>query len=167
VASAAPPARAEEEPPPIGDEDVALEATAQAEDTQAEAGVDPAWTRFRAHVQEPDPFLASILGHARFAGIEKGALRLSFSVPLYADLLRDRLESASRLLSECFGRPMRMVVVEGVEPAGAQDAREPAAASDESDRDRALKKQALEHESVNQAVRILGGEIKDIKTYGA
>jgi hypothetical protein len=36
----------------------------------------------------------------------------------------------------------------------------------ESDRERALKKEALEHDAVNQATRILGGEIKEIKTFG-
>jgi len=139
--------------------------------TAAEAGGSALWARYLAFVQEPAPMLASVLGHGRFAGLSGGDLHVFFTTPLYADLFRDKGAEASRLAGECFGRPMRVVVVDpkaaeaGAESEAARGRRAPAPAG-ESDRDRALRKEALEHDSVNEAVRILGGEIKEIKTLG-
>ena len=169
--------RLEEEPPPIGDADVAAqEAVAEAaaegllpEEAGAGGAAAP-WARYLAFVQEPSPMLASVLEHGRLAGMTDEELRVSFAIPVYADIFRDKNAEASRLASECFGRPMRVVLMAetGAEDAGADAARSPRpeTAPGGSDRDRALRKEALEHGSVNEAVRILGGEIKEIKTLG-
>jgi DNA polymerase-3 subunit gamma/tau len=165
--------RVEEEPPPIGDADVAVEEAAALVATEdpgpGEAEGGP-WPRYLAFVQAPAPMLASVLEHGRLAGMTDRELRVSFDVPLYADLFRDKNAEASRLATDCFGRPMRvMLAAETGSGAGEGEAARPRRAqpaTGESDRDRALRKEALEHDSVNEAVRILGGEIKEIKTLG-
>jgi hypothetical protein len=66
---------------------------------------------------------------------------------------------------------MRVVIISspGEGAPTEEEARKHRSASreKESDRERALKKEALEHDAVDQARRILGGEIKEIKTFGA
>jgi hypothetical protein len=163
----------EDEPPPIGDADAPAEevaAMAAAEGLLSQESGDGPWARYLAFVQAPSPMLASVLEHGRPAGMTDRELRVSFDVPLYADLFRDKNTEASRLATECFGQPMRVVLAEeAVLTDGEGEAarwRPAQPAPGESDRDRALRKEALEHESVNEAVRILGGEIKEIRTLG-
>jgi DNA polymerase-3 subunit gamma/tau len=161
------------EPPPIEDKD--LHPGEDEVDGEAAAGpVDqprPAWERYVTYVAGQAPLLGSVLSHARFAGITEEELRVSFDVALHADMLRGKAESAARLASECFGRPMRVVIVSspGDKVRTGEEARRSRAANreKESDRERALKKEALDHDAVNQARQILGGEIKEIKTFGA
>ena len=172
VRSAPPPRRenrGQDEPPPIEDADALAAAEGEVPE-EAWGGGDARWERYLAFVQKPSPMLASILEHARPAGMTDQELRVSFDLALHADLFRDKNPEASRLASECFGRPMRVVLAADAGP-GSGDAeagrtRRDPPASGGSDRDRALRKEALEHDSVNEAVRILGGEIKEIKTLG-
>jgi hypothetical protein len=171
--SSRPVERPEDEPPPITDADALAEevgAVASGAAPLADDAGGEAWSRYLAFVQNPAPMLASILEHGSPAGLTDRELRVSFGVPLYADLFRDKNAEASRLASECFGRPMRVVLAAEADtsPRDAEEARSrrPEAGAGASDRDRALRKEALEHDSVNEAVRILGGEIKEIKTLG-
>ncbi len=183
-----------DEPPPITPEvpreawadsynnDVPREAGADSYDEEATAGAaiegEPdaatatgtkaAWARYLAHVRERGPAtLASVLDHGRLLEMTGQEMRVAFETQVYEDLVRGRLEDAGGLATDCFGRPMRLALVSPAAGASAEQTRREEAHARESDRERALKKEALAHEAVNEAVRILGGKIKDIKTYGA
>jgi DNA polymerase-3 subunit gamma/tau len=163
----------QEEPPPIEDKDLRPEESEAAGEAAEGAAMETRapWERYVTYVAGHAPLLGSVLSHARFAGISEEELHVSFDVALHADMLRGKAESAARLASECFDRPMRVVIISspGEGAPTEEEARKHRSASreKESDRERALKKEALEHDAVDQARRILGGEIKEIKTFGA
>ena len=162
-------AAVDEQPPPITDEEAQAAAAPEMEaDVAPESASETAWGRYLAHVRKQGPAtLASVLEHGRLLEMAGQEMRVAFETQIYEDLVRGRLEDAARLATECFGRPVRLTLASPLTDASAKHAQREAARAGESDRDRALKKEALAHEAVNEAVRILGGEIKDIKTYGA
>ncbi|MDP3938484.1 MAG: DNA polymerase III subunit gamma/tau [Deltaproteobacteria bacterium] len=169
----APTRKASDTVPPISDEDISDNDDldhALPEEAQEEHASSP-WGRYLAHVGARAPLLASILAHGRFAGMDDTTLRVHFRVGLHGDMLGDKAALAAELAKECFGRQLKVIAVsapaEGeVTPKKAVEARREVRER-ESDRERALKKEALEHEAIKQAKRILGGEIKEIKTFGA
>ncbi|MFQ5457900.1 MAG: hypothetical protein ACE5FC_05550, partial [Myxococcota bacterium] len=156
----------ESTPPPITDADLPESDETSLESFEEGAVASP-WGRYLALVGERAPLLASILAHGRFAGLTEDRLEVSFAVGLHGDMLGDKADLAARLAEECFGRPLRVEVVN--QAAGGGD-RETAAQERkstkerESDRERALRKEALDHDAVQQARQVLGGEIKEIKT---
>ena len=165
-----PRARADAPPPEnITDGDLA-EAQGMDLSPFEEGAMDSPWANYLALVGEKATLLASILAHGRFVALTDDQLQISFEVSLHGDMLGDKAALASELAEQCFGRPLRVVVVGS---SGKKVARQATvvlkkeAKERESDRERALKKEALGHEAVKQAKRILGGEIKDIKTFGA
>jgi DNA polymerase-3 subunit gamma/tau len=151
------------------DEEATAEGVVEGEpDAPAASGAEASWARYLAHVRERGPAtLASVLEHGRLLEMTGEEMRIAFETQIYEDLVRGRLEDAGALATECFGRPMRLALVSPAFDVLAKQARHEDARARESDRERALKKEALAHDAVNEAVRILGGEIKDIKTYGA
>lgn len=132
--------------------------------------MDSPWANYLALVGEKAPLLGSILTHGRFVALTDDQLQVSFDVALHGDMLGDKATLASELAEQCFGRPVRVVVVGSSQKKVARGATvvlQKETRERESDRERALKKEALGHEAVKQAKRILGGEIKEIKTFGA
>ncbi len=170
--SGAPTRKASDAIPPISDDDVPDDDLDHALPEEArEEHASSAWGRYLAHVGARAPLLASVLAHGRFAGMDDTTLRVHFSVGLHGDMLGDKAALAAELAEECFERQLKVIAVsapaEGeVTPKKAVEARREVRER-ESDRERALKKEALEHEAIKQAKRILGGEIKEIKTFGA
>lgn len=135
-----------------------------------EGAMDSPWANYLALVGEKAPLLASVLAHGRFVALTDEQLQVSFDVALHGDMLGDKAVLASELAEQCFGRPVRVVAVGSSGKSVAREATvvlKKEARERESDRERALKKEALGHEAVKQAKRILGGEIKEIKTFGA
>ena len=128
---------------------------------EAMATPDAVLDRLRGIAREENPPLFHTLERVRL--IERSAERLVFaaSSDFHKRRIEDRHEDLSALCRRFFGKTMRIDVLLDDDPQ--PEANSAPAKSTLREQDRQRKHAALNHPSINQALRVLGGEIIEIQ----
>ena len=112
------------------------------------------------------PRLGTALRNGRLTALERGKLTLAFPPGDFrAALLASEQAAAEALLMGFFGVPTKLVILEAEADEGEASVaeREAQGARERSERIRAA---ALQSEAVREAVRLLGGEVEEIRVLG-
>ncbi|MBI2372353.1 MAG: DNA polymerase III subunit gamma/tau, partial [Deltaproteobacteria bacterium] len=119
------------------------------------------WAGFLAFLHQKHAHLAAFLEHGTVQEAGEDVIRVSFERGFYYDRITERTTRAllQQLTREFFGRPVRLECVSATEerPTRAQ----PPAARE--GRERQLRREAMEHPVVAEALRIFGGEITEVR----
>ncbi len=114
------------------------------------------WDEFVAWVSAKKPQVASLLQNGIFMGIEGTQVRLTYSNPLYADMMQetDRQDVLNQLLSEFFKKNI-CITIGRIAEKNTSKAKQ--------GKKKEIVKQALSDDIVKQAATILDARIHDIR----
>jgi DNA polymerase-3 subunit gamma/tau len=160
--AAEPPPPAAEPPPPA--EPAAPEAPAA--EAAPGAGLDgqAAWEPLVAHVSRQRPSLGSFLNHARLRRLDAETLVIALEPgSFFYDQLRAERNRAElqQLAAGFLGRPVQL----SVEPLSDEDGPSLAEAKESRARQmqQEMRRQALEHPMVQEAIRVFGAEVEAVR----
>ena len=119
---------------------------------------DDSWPAFQRWLAVNEPRVASILQHGELVALEAKRITLTFTNPLYADMLSepDRKSRVQAAITSFFKRPLDLVVQQ-VEKSGET------ASMGRAKRARELTREALESSIVREATEIFGAAVRDVK----
>ena len=143
-------------PPPVR----ATQASA-AEAPSASAAPEVVFDRLRSMARDANPGLFAVLESGRLVERAEDRLRIALPEGFGARRLQERIEALEAVCGRFFGRPVRVEIETWSE--------QPAAQTRPSADPKLLRRQrqaALQHPAVNDALRILGGEIVEIRPLG-
>ncbi len=127
----------------------------------ASAPPEVVFDRLRAMARETNPGLFAVLEAGRLVERSDDRLRVALPEGFGARRLKERIDALEARCARFFGRPVRVEI----ETWSEQSAEPPRPAADP----KLLRRQrqsALQHPAVNDALRILGGEIVEIRPLG-
>ena len=130
------------------------------EKAEATKDSDQAWQQLLAMSGETCPTLLPSLERSTLSRVGDDFIEITVSGnSFYAARLRDKksVEVLQNLCEQCFKRRMKIKVVESAKPSSAEGQH------DESDKARKLKKDALSHPLVTDALKIFHGRVVDVK----
>ncbi len=167
TAAPAPTAKVSFEEPPLPDE-APPEAYANAEAAPARpntpAPLSQVFDRLRSFAQDENRGLFAALEGGRLLAKSEDTLRIGLPSAIAARRLEARKPDLESVCARFFGKPMR---VELVTDAAASAAPNNAKANSGGEEARKRRQEALAHPNVNAALEILGGEIVEIRPFGA
>jgi DNA polymerase-3 subunit gamma/tau len=127
------------------------------------------WSTLVARVRSQRPALASLLEHGRplrFGedGVEIGYPKGTFYLESAQE--RDNRALLERVIAEHFGKPVPLAVAATDVAAGGVQTLAESAADRQRRREREIRDGALEHPAVQDALAVLGGEVKEVIPLG-
>jgi len=130
---------------------------------------DDIWAAIKQHIADSgtDPALASVMDHGSLLSVGPSEVEIGFNKPFYRNEFESRLQQKTeirKLFEEFFGEAeLKIMTLAQETPLGAEKPY-PVRENGESDRNRALKQEALDHPIV-KAVRAEFGDsaIEEIK----
>jgi DNA polymerase-3 subunit gamma/tau len=154
----APPA-AEEEVLPISDEEVEGEAPQRAD-------LEEKWAQLIDHIKAQNPILGSLLRYGRLLHLDEERIEIGFEKgSFYLEKMSEEKNrrECEQICRDFFRKELMLVFKDFAGREGNADT-EKGRVEEPTDKERHLRKEAMENPAVQEAVEIFGGTIKEIKT---